>query len=104
MRARRRPRLRKREGFWHYHSLSITAFAVLLAWFLLYRNADPKSHAGSFFGNALADWMGLVVTVLATKWFLERGSMESRKAHRDFRFGRIHEMIHEHSLTIFLGA
>ena len=66
-------------------------------------NADPKSHMGSFFGNALADWTGVVVTVIATKWFFERGSKESRQPRRRYA-GRLFEFLHEHSLTIFLIA
>ena len=44
-----------------------------MLWFALYLNSDPKSHPGSFFGNALADWTGVVVTIIATKWFFEKG-------------------------------
>jgi hypothetical protein len=40
---------------------------VLALWFVLYLPADPKSHLGSFFGNAIADWTGVVITILATK-------------------------------------
>jgi len=40
----------------------------------LYFNADPNTHSGSFFGNAIADWTGVVVTVIATKYFYEIGS------------------------------
>jgi len=87
--------------FWKRHSLSITATGILALWFVLYVKADPKTHAGSFFGNAIADWTGVVITILATKWFFEKGSRESRqpiKTHRN----RFLEMLHEHSLTIFL--
>ena len=87
--------------FWKRHSLSLTAAGILALCFALYVKSDPKSHAGSFFGNAIADWTGVVITILATKWFFEKGSRESRqpkKAHRN----RFREMLHEHSLTIFL--
>jgi hypothetical protein len=87
--------------FWKRHSLSLTASAVTMLWFTLYLNADPKSHTGSFFGNALADWTGLVVTVVATKWFFEKGSTESRQPRRRHAGGLL-EFLHEHSLTIFL--
>ena len=89
--------------FWKRHSLSLSAIAVTLLWIILYLQADPKSHTGSFFGNAIADWTGVVVTVIATKWFFERGSKESRQPSRKYS-SRLFEAVHEHSLTIFLMA
>ena len=89
------------EPFWKRHSLSLSASAVLALWFVLYVYSDPKSHPGSFFGNAIADWIGVVVTILATKWFFEKGSRESRQPRREHR-GPFIELLHEHSLTIFL--
>ena len=68
----------------------------------MYLYSDPKTHRGSFFGNAIADWTGVVVTVIATKYFYEIGSSESRQPGRRFR-NRIIEMMRDHSLTIFLG-
>src|SRR5689334_5287344 len=91
------------DPFWKRHSLSLSAIAVTLLWLVLYWNADPKSHPGSFFGNALADWTGVVVTVIATKWFFEKGSTESRQPSRKYS-RRLLEALHEHSLTIFLVA
>src|ERR1041384_1811636 len=100
--ARRKSKAsRRNEPFWKEHALSLSAAGVLALWFLLYVNSDPKSHAGSFFGNATADWIGVVVTILATKWFFERGSRESRQPRRSYR-NKALEFIHEHSLTIFL--
>jgi len=87
--------------FWKRHSLSLTATGILVLWVFLYVKADPKSHAGSFFGNAIADWTGVVITILATKWFFEKGSRESRQPKKTYR-NRFMEMLHEHSLTIFL--
>jgi hypothetical protein len=89
------------EPLWQRHALSLSAAAVLTLWFVLYINSDPKSHPGSFFGNAIADWIGVVVTILATKWFFEKGSRESRQPRRAHRNQAL-ELIHEHSLTIFL--
>jgi hypothetical protein len=63
---------------------------------------DPKTHAGSFFGNAIADWTGVVVTVIATKYFYEIGSAESRRPSRIWQ-GRLPESLRDHSLSIFLG-
>jgi hypothetical protein len=87
--------------FWKRHSLSLTAAGILAIWFACYMKSDPKSHAGSFFGNAIADWTGVVMTILATKWFFEKGSRESRKPKKIYK-NRFRELLHEHSLTIFL--
>ena len=92
---------RRNEPLWKRHALSLSAAGVLALWFVLYVNSDPSSHAGSFFGNAVADWIGVVVTILATKWFFEKGSRESRQPRRAYR-NKALEFIHEHSLTIFL--
>ena len=83
------------------HSLSIVSVAVLLLWTVLYAVSDPKTHWGSFFGNAIADWSGVVVTVIATKYLYERGSSESRKPPPSLR-GSAWEIIRDHSLTLFL--
>lgn len=83
------------------HSLSLTAAGILALWLVLYVRSDPKSHSGSFFGNAIADWTGVVITILATKWFFEKGSRESRQPSVTHK-NRFLELLHEHSLTIFL--
>jgi len=89
------------QPFWKRHSLSLTASGILVLWLVLYLGSDPKTHAGSFFGNAIADWLGVVMTILATKYFFERGSRESREP-KNKHTNRILEFLHEHSLTIFL--
>jgi hypothetical protein len=91
------------KGFWRRHSLSLVATGVLLLWLVLYMLWNPKSHMGSFFGNAIADWTGVVLTVLATKWFFEKGSAESRQPKREHTT-RVLEFLHEHSLTVFLSV
>ena len=93
---------RRRGGFLRNHALSLAAIGILLSWVFLYQRADPKTHHGSFFGNAIADWTGVVVTVLATKYFYEIGSAESRQPARRFH-SRLLETIRDHSLTIFLS-
>jgi hypothetical protein len=94
---------RGRRSFLRQHSLSIAAVAVLVLWILLYSVSSPQTHLGSFFGNAIADWTGVVVTVVTTKYLYEKGSPESRQpplpllsAHR--------EWLRDHSLTLFLIA
>lgn len=93
---------RRKAGFLKHHGLSLAAIGILLSWVALYSYSDPKTHRGSFFGNAIADWTGVVVTVIATKYFYEIGSAESRQPGRRFRNSVI-ETIRDHSLTIFLG-
>jgi hypothetical protein len=99
----KKARKKKTAGFLAHHSLSIACVAVLILWIILYSRAEPKTHWGSFFGNAIADWSGVVVTVLATKYLYERGSAESRKPPLNFR-GPVWETITNHSLTLFLLA
>jgi hypothetical protein len=91
----------RRAGFLKHHALSLATIAILLSWIVLYARSDPKTHIGSFFGNAIADWSGVLVTVIGTKYFYEIGSAESRKPDRRYR-NRLGEALHEHSLTIFL--
>lgn len=84
-----------KHSFFHRHGLSIVSSAILIIWICLYSVSNPDTHFGSFFGNAIADWTGLVVMVLATKFLYEQGSKESRqKPGMSF--------LREHSLTIFL--
>ncbi len=92
---------RRRPRFLKHHSLSMAAVGLLVLWVLLYSRSNPGTHLGSFFGNAIADWTGVVVTVIATKYFYEIGSAESRQPRGRFR-SRLHEAIRDHSLTIFL--
>jgi len=94
--------IRGQGGFLKHHTLSLAAISILLLWIALYTYADPKTHWGSFFGNAIADWTGVVVTVIATKYFYEIGSAESKQPRPHFQSRRL-EWFRDHSLTIFLG-
>ena len=91
----------RRRSFIRQHSLSITSAAVLALWIYLYSRSNPSTHIGSFFGNAIADWTGLLVMVLATKYLFERGSAESRRPPKNF-MGSALQRLRDHSLTIFL--
>ena len=89
-------------SFFHEHSLSITSVAIVTVWIVSYYFCDPSTHIGSFFGNAIADWLGVVVTVLATKWLYEKGSAESRRPPKDDAARMLYCKVRNHSLTIFL--
>ena len=91
----------RRRSFIRQHSLSITSAAVLALWIYLYSRSNPSTHIGSFFGNAIADWSGLLVMVLATKYLFEKGSAESRRPPKNF-MGATLQRLRDHSLTIFL--
>ena len=92
---------RAKSNFIREHSLSLASSAILIIWIVLYRVSDPSTHLGSFFGNAIADWSGVVVTVLATKYMYEKGSSESRKPPQQW-LGPVLDFLRDHSLTIFL--
>jgi hypothetical protein len=97
-----RKKQESKHGFLHEHSLSIASSLILLTWLVLYLFSNPSTHAGSFFGNAIADWSGVVVTVLATKYLYEKGSAESRSPKPNYTLAPAVEFLREHSLTIFL--
>jgi len=91
----------KSQSFLREHSLSLAALGVVIALIVLYRFSNPSTHWGSFFGNAIADWSGVCVTVVMTKFLYEKGSSESKQPK-----GKVPspfmEFLREHSLTIFL--
>ena len=92
----------KRRGWvFRRHSLTIASAGILAVWIVLYIHSSPETHLGAFFGNAIADWTGLVVTVVGTKYLYERGSAESKKPHGILP-KRWEERLRDHSLTIFL--
>jgi hypothetical protein len=83
------------------HSLSIATGAILLIWLVLYIRSDPQKHPGNFFGNAIADWSGTLIMVLATKYLYEKGSKESKSPRPDNASPFPH-FCRQHGLTIFL--
>jgi hypothetical protein len=91
-----------RTTFFHRHSLSLVTSLVLLAWIILYIRSNPSTHLGAFFGNAIADWSGLLVTVLATKYLFEIGSVESRRPPNHWLTPLL-RVVQDHSLSIFLA-
>ncbi|HSS97517.1 MAG TPA: hypothetical protein VLK33_10830 [Terriglobales bacterium] len=92
---------RKQQKFLRQHSLSIVALAVVILWIVLYRQSNPSTHFGSFFGNAIADWTGVFVTIVLTKFLYEKGSRESKQP-KGILPSKVMEKLREHSLTIFL--
>jgi hypothetical protein len=92
----------QKQSFIGRHSLSIATFVLLVFWIICYCFADPQTHLGSFFGNAIADWSGSVIIILGTKYLLEYHSAESRRVK-----GRLHNRILDflwrHSLLIFIA-
>lgn len=91
----------QRKSFVQRHSLSIASIAIVVSWILLYIKSDPSTHLGSFFGNAIADWSGVVVTVLATKYLYEKHSAESRRPP-NYECSPIQAFFRDHGLSIFL--
>ena len=77
------------------------ALAIVILWILLYRHSNPSSHIGSFFGNAIADWTGVFVTIVMTKFLYEKGSAVSKQP-KGVLPSAVLEFLREHSLTIFL--
>src|ERR1017187_10901373 len=89
------------KSFLQKHSLSLAALGVVVMLILLYVRADPSTHLGSFYGNAIADWSGVVVTVVMTKYLYEKGSRECKKP-KGKASSKTVEFLREHSLTLFL--
>jgi hypothetical protein len=96
MKPSRRPNL-----FLRKHSLSLTALGVVVLLIALYCRSNPSTHLGSFFGNAIADWTGVFVTILMTKHLYEKGSAESKQPKGKLPSAAM-EFLREHSLTVFL--
>jgi len=76
--------------------------ALLLFLWVLYARSDPRTHLGAFYGNAIGDWLGVLVFVIATKYFFETGSGESRRPSSHFH-RRVSRFLLKHSLTIVLA-
>jgi hypothetical protein len=88
-------------NIFRFHSLSLVALGILVLWIILYIRSDPNKHSGAFFGNAIADWSGSVVIIIATKFLFEKGSAESRSPH-ERKHHHILNFFRCHSLSIFL--
>jgi len=100
LRSRHRTADRKPLAFLRAHSLSLGLAAFVVLWLVLYARADPSSHWGAFYGNSIADWFGSLVTVVATKFWYEKGSVESRLPPRWRKRGP--QWLRDHSLTLVI--
>lgn len=94
-------RNRNPKGSLRKHSLSLAALAVVVPLIVLYRRSKPDIHIGAFFGNAIADWTGVLITVVMTKHLYEKGSAESKPPQAKMRSAAV-EWLSQHSLTLFL--
>jgi hypothetical protein len=94
-------RNRNPKGSLGKHSLSLAALAVVVLLIVLYRRSNPDTHIGAFFGNAIADWTGVLITVVMTKHLYEKGSVGSKQPKGKVRSATV-EWLREHSLTLFL--
>src|ERR1700719_4757786 len=83
--------------FCREHSLTIASGSILALWFILYCFSNPSTHIGSFFGNAIADWSGVVLMVLATKFLYEKNSRESRRLPKTILPSPAKEFLRDHS-------
>lgn len=79
----------------------MSALGIVLLLIALYSRSNPSTHLGSFFGNAIADWTGVFVTILMTKHLYEKGSAESKQPKGKLPSAAM-EFLREHSLTVFL--
>lgn len=91
----------RKRSFLRQHSLGIVSAAILLLWILLYCVSDERTHIGSFYGNAIADWTGMLMSIIGTKYLFEVGSVESKQPMHKF-LSWLPEQLYEHSLTIFV--
>lgn len=89
------------KSFLREHSLSLSALGVVFLLVLLYIFSDPSTHLGSFFGNAIADWTGVLVIVVMTKYLYEKRSAESKQPKGKLP-SKLLELLREHSLTLVL--
>jgi hypothetical protein len=92
---------KRRAWVFHRHSLTIVTAAILTLWIVLYVKSSPDTHLGAFFGNAIADWTGMLVTVVGTKYLYERGSAESKRPSGILP-KHWEKVLRDHSLTVFL--
>ncbi len=90
-------------NFIQRHQLTLVACVVLLSWIIFYLPSNPDTHLGSFFGNAIADWSGVVASIICTRILYERGAPGCR--HRKAKDPNpVIRWIKNHTLTVFFGV
>jgi hypothetical protein len=99
--AKTSARRASQQGPLRKHALGLSLLGIVLFWFVLYSRGDADTRLGAFYGNALADWLGTLVIVIATKYLYEIGSAESRPPHPRSR-GPFMRALIDHSLTLGL--
>ena len=83
------------------HGLSLIVLAILALWIVLYSVSSPNTHAGAFFGNAIADWSGSAAVIVLTKFLYESRSSESKRPPPERR--KWQKLLYDHSLSIVLA-
>jgi len=89
-------------SFFKRHSLSLIVVGVLAVWIVLYWYANPSTHLGAFYGNAIADWSGSAAVVVLTKFLYERGSAESKKTTGKATTLRTFARVHSLSIVLIV--
>src|SRR5215467_2190688 len=97
------PCMKRRRSFLRQHSLVLVLGAIVVFLLVAYSRSDHTTHLGTFYGNAIADWLGTLAVVVATKYFYEAGSAESRRPHPRLHV-RTGRFLVRHSLTLVLLA
>jgi len=92
---------RRKSSFLAKHSLTLVIVGIIGFWLWLFVRSAPSSHAENLFGNSVADWLGTLAIVVATKYFREAGSPESRQPKSRPRHL---QFLYRHSLLLILGA
>lgn len=90
-------------AFFDEHGLTLVTGGILALWIVMYAIGDPSTHWGAFFGNAIADWSGVLLIVLGSKYLMERGSKESKRQYDPRNHGAV-RFLNEHSFSIFVIA
>jgi hypothetical protein len=101
--SKRTKRQGVQNGFVARHSLSLIVGAIWLFWVLMYQTADYRTHIGSFYGNSIADWLGMLAFIILTKYCSEVGSAESLRP-RTHPHQRLLRFVSRHSLTLVIIA
>jgi len=87
--------------FFERHGLAIATAGILMLGSSCTASATRAAYRLVFW-NAIADWTGVVVMVLATKIFTSAAPVKAKSPGKTAN--RALEFLREHSLTIFLAS